>query len=75
MGDGHDAARPILRALLATLCATLACAALRAAGLGAEASLLGGLIVAGGLNIVALASLNRGDVIPTSSRAIGENGP
>ncbi len=75
MNEFLRSARPILRALIATFCAMLACAILRVVGLGAEASLFGGLIVAGGLNIAGLASLNPDSMVPTSGRAVGENRP
>ncbi|MEJ0025890.1 MAG: hypothetical protein WDN01_07675 [Rhizomicrobium sp.] len=67
--------RPILRAILATACGLGAFALLQAAGAGAQESLLGGTILAGALNILGLASLNRGGDAPTSGRAAGESWP
>ncbi len=75
MDEAFVATGPILRALAVTVCSATACAILQAAGAGPQASLFGGLIVAGGLNILGLVSLNRDGVVPTSGQAVGESGP
>jgi hypothetical protein len=75
MDEDFAVSRPILRALLATGCAAVACGALRAAGLGPDPSLIAGLAIAGSLNILGLASLNRDGTVPTSGQAVGENWP
>ncbi len=75
MGEDIGGMRPVLRALLATVGAALGAVVLLETGLGPQASLTGGLILAGGLNILGLLSLNRDLAVPTSGRAVGENGP
>jgi hypothetical protein len=65
-------ARPILNALLSTALAVLAFAAFAAFGAGVQASLIAALILAGLLNIGALASLNGEAVLPTCSLPVGD---
>ena len=64
--------RPVLQALAVTGVGVLAFAGLSAAGFATEPSLFAALIVAGGLNIGALATLNGELLLPTSGMPVGE---
>ncbi len=66
-------ARPILQALMSTGLGILAFAALSGAGFTSETSLVAALILAGALNISALASLNGDGFLPTCEGAMGES--
>ena len=64
--------RPLVQALAVTGIGVLAFAGLSAAGLATEPSLFGALLVAGGLNIAALATLNGELLLPTSGMPVGD---
>ena len=64
--------RPLLQALAFTGMGVLAFAGLDAAGFATEPSLFAALIVAGGLNIGALATLNGEVLHPTSGMPVGD---
>lgn len=65
-------ARPLFQALAVTGIGVLVFAGLDAAGLATEPSLVAALIVAAGLNIGALATLNGEFLLPTSGMPVGE---
>jgi hypothetical protein len=65
-------ARPLFAAVLSTILALFAFAALSRAGLDTNASLTAALIVAGLVNIHGLLSLNGDLLLPTSRKAVGE---
>ena len=73
MGMLIQTAKPILQALASTGLGIAAFAALSGAGFTAETSLVSALILAGSLNIYALASLNGDGFLPTCEGAIGES--
>ena len=64
--------RPLVQALAVTCLGVLAFAGLSAAGLATEPSLFAALILAGGLNIGALATLNVEVFLPTSGMPVGD---
>jgi hypothetical protein len=66
-------ARPLLQALCATGLGIVAFGALSSAGFTLETSLIGALVLAGALNISALASLNGDGFLPTCEGAMGES--
>jgi CHASE2 domain-containing sensor protein len=68
-----QAARPLLQALFATGLGIVAFATLSRIGFTLETSLIGALILAGALNISALASLNGDGFLPTCEGAMGES--
>ncbi|HEY4942009.1 MAG TPA: hypothetical protein VII56_11340 [Rhizomicrobium sp.] len=72
MGALIRTAGPLLQALISTGLGILAFAAMSGAGFGLEPSLTAALILAGSLNIYALASLNSEMLLPTSPGGLGE---
>jgi hypothetical protein len=66
MQDIRETVAPIALAVARTVLGAVAVLALRGTGLGADPSLLGGLVLAGLLNIRALATLNEEAILPTS---------
>ena len=64
--------RPLFQAFAVTGLGVLAFAGLSTAGFAAETSLIAVLILAGGLNIVAQASLNGAFNLPTSEMPVGD---
>lgn len=65
-------ARPLFQALAVTGVGVLVFAGLDAAGFATEPSLFAALIVAAGLNIAALATLNGEILLPTSGMPVGD---
>ena len=65
-------ARPLLQAVAVTGMGVLVFTGLAAAGFATEASLFAALIVAGGLNIGILATLNGELLLPTSGMPVGD---
>lgn len=66
---------PLIRALATTTAASLLVACLMRLGLGEDASLAAGLILAAGVHIAGLAALNGAANLPTSPVPIGDIGP